>query len=520
MGCNHLTSRPVAQDIRTRAELRSASDMNLRCTPPEQLLVKESKQKAFETSRLPEIEERYRPYMDCDRLRSLLDYVCHKKDRDLINHLTYSEADKDLIALVMTKVGVRARREDIALALSELNRTCAFLNVSGGLDTLRELLEGVNDDAGTKAVDEAIACSRMRKYSVVTGGAIVPKELAKSIDNIVIGYYRNSGMSENIDIRPALRLVTSMYLDKGPEAAFEAIRQLDGNRRLKAEFAARGIDVDRYKGGFTRTYCISMDKGTSDMYREMVAAKIVEVIDGLSILDVPKSAIAELRRGDDWETLRRGERLVAIHCEDAQARRELKNAIQTAKSTLGTLKNSSTLVRYYVCTDPLESLNMGEYFRNCLSLSRMHGVCNGWAAVVQTMDENKNVISVRAADGRYIGQNGTVLTDRGVLCTSFRQNSNLSQHDAWISYLKEYAGYLGQEVMIPTIFADGPMAATLERMLREGSIDKEERTVLIAPAHYASIYLEKLSLRRLEDSTIVIETPVYVLRPEEPSTQP
>jgi hypothetical protein len=139
---------------------------------------------------------------------------------------------------------------------------------------------------------------------------------------------------------------------------------------------------------------------------------------------------------------------------------------------------------------------MGQYFGSCLSLAKNHGGCNGWAAVVQTMDANKNVIYAKNADGKYVGRNRTALTDRGILCTRFYQNGNMNLNDAWIDYLSEFATHTGQEVMIPLTFATPSMASILEKKLAEGKVSKERRAPEIDSGYYSAFYGDGLGVKR------------------------
>lgn len=331
-------------------------------------------------------------------------------------------------------------------------------------------------------------------------------------------------------------MIASTYLQTGAEATFNAIRELEPNKKLRDQLRRKGIDVEAYKTGVSRTYHVATDEDSLNRVRERINAEVDQVWDRLKLLYTPKEEdnkqldeetlakqnqlkeqVEELKQGSLREQLDKAEKFVGAYEFDDEAKPlklEVKGHIQTARSLTGTLKEMDADATFYVSKDPLESLHMGQYFGSCLSLSKNHGGCNGWASVVQTMDANKNVIYARTEDGKYVGRNRTALTDRGVLCTRFYQNGDMNLNNAWLSYFGDFADNVGQDVMIPTTFTPTSMSSILEKMVAEGKASKESRTVSIAPAYYSAFYGDGLTTRKTEDGSIQVDAEVYVIAPK------
>lgn len=140
--------------------------------------------------KLPEISRRYAECLGDERLRAVLNYVAKHRNRDLINDLA-NPAPEDLVKTSVAKLG-DAGKEDTVKALRELNKTWSFLRDVGANQILVERLGSLPDSSGGNAVINAIAGSRRQCYSAVTGDVEVPKGLEQMVDNVVVGYYKNS----------------------------------------------------------------------------------------------------------------------------------------------------------------------------------------------------------------------------------------------------------------------------------------------------------------------------------------
>ncbi len=483
--------------------------------------------------KIPEIAKTYGEFLGEDKLRAVLNYVTKQRNRNLINDLI-TPAPNKLIQTTLEKLG-DSGKEDTVKALRELNKTWDFLNEVGANQILIERLGSLNESNEGKDVIDAIAGSRRQCYFSVTGDNEVPTGLEQMVDNVVVGYYKRTGISNGVDIQPALKLITSTYLQEGAQATFEKIREIEENKHLRTKLKREGIDIDAFERGISRTYHVATDENSLNRVRERINSEVEQVWDRLGQLykqdenneeideeelekqNQLKEKLEELKKGSLRDQLDNAENFISDYEFDDDTKPlklEVKGHIQTARSLTGTLKEMNTDATFYVSNDPLESLHMGQYFGSCLSLSKNHGGANGWASVVQTMDSNKNVIYARTQDGKYVGRNRTALTDNGILCTRFYQNGDMNLNNSWVDYLQGFADSVKQDVMIPTLFTQNSMSNILEKMLAEGEVSKENRSVNIAPAFYSAFYGDGLAVRKTEDGSIQVDAEVYVIKPK------
>ncbi len=470
--------------------------------------------------KLPDIKKGYEKFLDETQLKAFLNYVGKQRNRDLIKDLM-NKAPDELVSGVVSKLGDKAGKREFVKAFAELNRTHSFLKTVGAVEFLEKRLAAIHNDAGYDIIFNAIASSRKEYFSVVTDGKAVPRSLEDSVGNIVIGYSQNSGTLYGVEIRPALKLITSAYLEKGADGARAAISGLDGNKSLEKRLKKQGIDIHAFKTGIKQTYELATDEGSLQRSKEKIDAEVDQIFNRLKQLELEEDELNSLKEGSLREQLDSVEKFLGTYKftkKTKPLKLEIKGHIQTARSITGTLKEMKADTLFYVSQDPIESLHMGQYFDSCLSLSKTYGGCNGWASVVQTVDLNKNVIYAKTEDGKYVGRNRTALTDKGILCTRFYQNGNMNLNNAWVDYLGNFANHTKQDVMIPTTFTPQSMSSLLENMVSQGKATKEIRSVQIEPAHFNAFYGDGLTTKKTLLGKIEVNAEVYVLKPQLPTT--
>ena len=465
--------------------------------------------------RLPQVRAKYADFFDEDTLKATMNYVAKKRSRDLIDDLSRNTAPTDLISSLASRLKDFGKR-DVVNALVELNKTYNFLQNVGATEIISERVKAIPEGADYDTVIEAISGARRQCYSAVTGQDVeVPRGLEDLVDNVVVAYYKNTGTYNGVNIRPALQFIMSIYLREGSEKAFEAVRCLEQNRGIRAKFEQKGVNVDAYERGINRQYHLRTNGSELERIKERIQSEVEQIFDRVGQLNVEEEQVTALQQGSLREQLDAVEKVIGsyeFNDENKGFKLEIKGHIQTARSINGTVKEMEYDVDFYVSTDPLEALHMGQYFGSCLSLSKNHGGINGWASVVQVMDSNKNVIYARTSDGKHIGRNRTALTDQGVLCTRFYQNGNLYLDDAWVDYLSHFADGVRQDVMIPAIFATSGMKSKLEQMMIEGKVAKEQRTVQIDPAYFSAFHGDGISTAKSEDGRIKVDGDMYIIK--------
>ncbi len=406
--------------------------------------------------RLPKLKDMYKYHFGDDKLCSILNYVAKQHSRDLILDLLHDIDQGYTLGLVTERIAGFPKKDTVSV-LVELNKTDQFLREVGTPGKLPERLRQLPEEVNFPTIMDAIVGVRRECYATVVGENVnVPKELEAMIDNVVIAYHKETGGIYRVNIQPALRLVASTYVQEGPARAFEAIRELEPNKKLRKKFIQQGINTDAYEAGIKRQYHVSTNGQELERIKERIKSEMGQIYDRVSQLEIEEEALKELQQGSLREQLEAVEKFLGQYeftKENESLKPEIKGHIQTVRSINGRFKEAEDDVNFYVSTDPLEALHMGQYFNSCLSLVKNHGGVNAWAAVVQVMDSNKNVIYARGSDGKYLGRNRTALTDQGVLCTRFYQNGNLYLDEAWVDYLSQFADEVRQDVMVPTTFA-------------------------------------------------------------------
>ncbi len=477
-----------------------------------------------ELTKLVDIAMFYHQFLGDEKLKSMLNYVSKERSKDLIRDLYKDPAPEKIFLELISKFDVEATgKRTLTKIFQELNKTYAFLENLPDFDGQKTLLEKVRKikEASTpEQVLAEIAGIRKKYYSDVIGDAEVPKQLEESIDNIVYGYYTNSGKNVGINMQEPLRFIASTYARKGPTETFNAIRTTEENLKLRKKLQKKGTRICAYERGIRRTYNLRTADNEAERMKEKIESEFNTIYDRMRevIGEVDEEAMAQLKTLDLKDQLMLIENFAEsyeFNKENERFKQEIEGHIETIKRLNTKTKEISDTVEFYVCQDPLEALHMGQYFGSCLSLAKNHGGINGWASVVQTMDSNKNVIYAKGSGAKPIARNRTALTDKGVLCTRFYQTGNLFMDHAWISYLTDFSDKLRQEIMIPSFFATHAMQTKLAEMMKTAPerVVMEERTVHIQPAHFSSFYGDGLSTQVLKDGRIQVTTNAYVIRP-------
>jgi hypothetical protein len=505
--------------------------------------------------KIPKIKESYGKFMQDEKLIPVLNYITKSRSRDLINILTSNDIPDSILSKTIDKLN-SASKEETVKTLKELSKTYFILqNIDSTID-LENNLDTIGTNPHPGEVMDAIIKTRKQLYSQVTRSRPVPDELEEMIDNVVVGYYKNSGSVHKVPMKKELRFLTSIYLKHGKDKANEAIGRLKRNRELSSRLINEGVKINEFRDGIERTYHVSTDEESINRLKERINSEVDQVYDRLkglyeieekdselvsitnenNPLDNNENPIIEdpsiieererlltigkeiegYKQGSLREQLEKIEKFIGSYEFDEKNKAlkdEIKGHIQTARSLTGTIKEMDTDARFFVSKDPLESLHMGQYFNSCLSLSKHHGGCNGWASVVQTMDVNKNVIYAVSEEGKYLGRNRTALTDKGIICTRFYQNGDMNLNNSWINYLSDFAEHTDEEVMIPTLFTNQSMKNLLEQGVSNGEVKKESREVYIEPSYYSQFHGDGLTVVKSENGQIKINAEVYVLAP-------
>lgn len=417
---------------------------------------------------IADVKNRLSDAFDESKLRSILNQIIKRKDHDLYRMICKANPSQEC----KKRLGYHLKnlnKHDSVVSLEEFYRTHLFLKNLGEESSLENVLQ--EDFSSSEELRNGFTKLRASYYPAMLGEDLeIPRHMEGPIDNIMCAYFKNTGQ---IDLQPALRQIAKNFILYGPEETFEMINDMEGNRELIKNFQACGINIDAYQKGISRTYHLSTDGKAKQRAEEKLQGEVADVYNRLETVAKPDD-IERIKSFDLNEQLAIIERLVGRASIEDELREEIQGHIQKARSLKGTFarieKNEfSTDVEFYVSTDPIESLHCGQYFDSCLSLAKEVGGTSSWGAVVQTVNSNMNVLYARTKDGDYLGRNRTVLSDSGILCTRFYNNSQLPLDMAWLDYLSAYAKHTSQDILIPDTYVRTGMRQGLDEMIEKGT---------------------------------------------------
>lgn len=458
--------------------------------------------------KLPDIERNLRSVFESTKVRSLLNQVIKLRNRDLIELMDRSY-DRNYLSDLASRLKEHNAKDCIKV-LGEFCRTYSFLKNTGHKEDIRNAFD--DDTCEPSVLIDRFREVREAYYPQVIGSDLeIPDSLKNSMDNLIVAYFKNTG---SIDIQPALRAIARSTIRNGPDKTFDILNNFKGNRELIRGMREDDIDIDTYQHGISKTYHISTDGNAIQRVQEQLNGEIDTIYQRLALV-VDEEVISTFKELDDDMQLDMIDKFVGNNefpVDDL--REEIQGHIQKARSLKGRLpyienQEFSADVEFYVSTDPMEALHCGQYFGSCLSLSKECGATNSWAAVVQTMNANMNVIYAKS-DGNYIGRNRTVLTDEGILCTKFYHKGSLPLVDSWFDYLTEYARACEQDVLLPDTFVKESMKDRLEEMVRDGSARRADINVSFDTPVLEDFYKDGLNIER-EDGRYVASFSGYVL---------
>ena len=462
---------------------------------------------------LPLIKKRYSNLLDEKRLRSIIGYLGKKRTRDLIDPLASNQVSDYTTRYILKALDPHTSKKNIVKVLVNLHKTYDLLNKFNSNNLIDSKLEGLPENVAWTEIISELSETRKLFYGELIGmGVEVPKELELQVDNILYAYH-NKGSDETI--KSSLKLIASKYLLDGKKASFDAIRDVEPNKILREFYYNLKIDIDSYECGIKRNYTIKSDPNIKERIEERIDSEFEIIYDRLKKLRIDESSFSHLYelsiadKVSGIESILKTQKSVE---KDNEYISEIKGHMQKAKSIKGSFKEIKDDVDFYVSTDPFEALHMGDFFGSCLSLKKGYGGFNRWASIVQVMDSNKNVIYAKGSKGDYVGRNRTALTDGGILCTRFFQNGSLDLDGAWVDYLTDYGAECSQDILIPTRFVSNKMFDILDNLVKEGSVIKEKKSLLIEPAYFKRFYGDGLDTTELDDGTIQVKTAVYNIK--------
>jgi hypothetical protein len=260
-----------------------------------------------------------------------------------------------------------------------------------------------------------------RAVENVTGRRVAGADMNEDIVNAVLLYQEPA-----VD-KPLLADIVNDVFDGNPQRIYER----EANKQMKESYEEKGIDMDAWLNGITRTYAPEMNQHIRKSKEETIAHHRAEA---RAIYQQHGYIVTDEDIFDRYEE-------VKDDLEDA-VRRDLKTQLQAIRSLEKATYNSKVgEITIYAEQDPLKVLQMGNVVQgSCLAL----GKGNAWSTVANVADINKVVLYVEM-DGEIIGRKLIALNENGEL-VQFRTYNNRIDIDfetPFRTYLTELSERVG-----------------------------------------------------------------------------
>ncbi|MFB6202955.1 MAG: hypothetical protein ABEK01_00525 [Candidatus Nanohaloarchaea archaeon] len=296
------------------------------------------------------------------------------------------------------------------------------------------------DDLGKKFRDEIE--TKKREYTVEAVENL-GKMRAREYHEEVTGEWR-----DDLDWDEIMVLKAHKEYDKNQESAAHILEhgedvytELEENREWIEEAE------EEFRITLEELTSFSTEKNMEDMdrrYERKKSKKLEEMEHKLEELD---EILEEDHDPDSFEDFRR----LAEELEtpsDSRARRLhndiFRNDLSEFRSLVAEQESKPEELHVRVA-DPVESVSMGNYFTDsCFAIGKF----NGWAAVANAVDANKQVLYAEDEDGEVVGRVLTGITDSGELSyfTTY-SNTNADLDDKLEEAVHEFGDRLGLEVV-------------------------------------------------------------------------
>ncbi len=389
----------------------------------------------------------YHDFLDYIVLRDFIrDRLDEEKVEEVIQEdLEFFEDDSPFYEMAKKAISKETYR------LSKLFKRGELAGITPSLDTIKYLkgCEGQRKNRGfEKNVDisyieerlEEEIDTKMREYTI--------RGLKKlGINEIREEYKRYTGEDKK-DFRDDEELVeivkASKKYIKNRETAGkllkykEDIYQVEENREWLME---NGFDVERITNFETEYKSTDIDQFVLDERKEKIFLEMKDLINEYGEIVGESFDIGSFK---DFEMMK-GKIDPPEKKEARKIYKEIfKEKINEYKGVRDSVKGIPEKLKIRVA-GPLETINMGNYFSNsCLAI----GKSNGWGAVGNAADVNKQVLYAVDKDDRVYGRILTCINkDNKLSYFSVFNNSEASIEDIMIEAVEEYAEHLGLEMV-------------------------------------------------------------------------
>jgi hypothetical protein len=238
-------------------------------------------------------------------------------------------------------------------------------------------------------IDCILQWSYERELERIVGSPVSDVEITEDMTNAISTYHH---IGRN---RELLADIIKASIEGEPHRIYDT----EPNRKMKARYEARGIDVDRWVKGVTRIYSPQQDKDVQKAKETVIMRHRNEAV------AIYARAGHEVTPDNIFDSY--GE-LAAEMQEDVRV--DLKTQLQAIRSLeTQTYDTRVGKIKIYTEQDPLKVLQMGNVVSgSCLGL----GKGNTWSAVANAADINKAILYAEM-NGKIVARKLVALNEEG-----------------------------------------------------------------------------------------------------------
>ena len=391
---------------------------------------------------LPKIKDYYSEFLNSDRLSSVLNYVIKSRSKDQVRMMLPEEFNRSLIASVLNKLDGNASKKETTNIITTANNYDSFFKRIGIDDKmLISNITSLKENSKYHDVIEAIQTSMAPLYNEVIGNLKIPKGREKEFRDLVIFYHSHK---DNALLTKFLKDIAVTTIKEGSEAAFEKVRNYEKNVQARKFYESLGINMNAFEYGMKRKYEVSIDKKIIEKTNDEIERRYTSIKQKLTEMKIPSSKHFDKIILNDLERIING-----IETND---KKKLKEDLLAIKSHVGKLKNQTIEVEMYICTDPVHSIQMGEEFKTCFSITKPYQyIDRSTQSAAYSLNPAAQVIFAKK-DGKDVAKVPIIMTDKGMLVMPQYKNEDYDFNDGFFSYLLEISQRTHSSLIFPKKF--------------------------------------------------------------------
>jgi hypothetical protein len=384
------------------------------------------------------ISESLKKSLEPARYISVLNHVVKKRSKDLINAL-----NQQLNPLSAVIAEMDGSKSDSAKYIAQANYTWNYLKEMNSTHLADDILTNIS-----KRKQEYLTFSqamrmlrviRKKTYTDFLEHHEIPSEYKEEYELMIMAYHTLSDDRQETK-RNLKRIALATLSVDNPWKKIDAFPE---NKKIVDFYAALGIDLSILRESYMTLYNAKTAHSYESFLSEKIEMEQSIITNRLEALHI-SPVTTKLSPAEYIERVHE-----VLEGNNDPLAREIRGHLLTIGSLRINRNQKDKAVHYYISTDPIEGLMSGQYFKTCISLVKHHSAINAWAAVTQIYDSNKVVMYAKTEDDVYVGRQRAMMTDKGLICTSFYQNGNLDLSSGWVDFFTHFYSETGVPIIIP-----------------------------------------------------------------------